>query len=162
MPRLDKRVLVRTLVADLEAEIAVLTAAARSAHEAATHEEAKPENDKDTRSVEAAYLAGAQAERVRDLERVASALSTLPLKEFGEADDIAVSAIVEVAVRGARQWCFLARDGGGRKARVGAVEIQVVTPVSPLGEALVHARQGDVVEVTTPAGVREYEICSVQ
>ena len=162
MPRLDKRVLVRRLVADLEAEIAVLTAAARSAHEAATHEEAKPENDKDTRSVEAAYLAGAQAERVRDLERVSSALSTLPLKDFGDDDDIAVSAIVEVELRGARQWCFIARDGGGRKARVSDVEVQVVTPVSPLGEALVHARKGDLVEVTTPGGIRAYEICSIQ
>jgi transcription elongation GreA/GreB family factor len=162
MPRLDKRVLVQQLVADLEAEIAVLTAAARSAHEAATHEEAKPENDKDTRSVEAAYLAGAQAERVRDLERVSSALSTLPLKEFAADDDVAVSAIVEVSLKGARQWCFIARDGGGRKTRVSGVEIQVVTPVSPLGEALVHARAGEVVEVVTPAGVREYEVCSVQ
>src|SRR5258707_8534043 len=74
MPAVDKRAIVVAIQEQLAAEIAVLTRAARDAHEAATHEEAKPENDKDTRSVEAAYLAGAQAERARDLERTASAL----------------------------------------------------------------------------------------
>src|SRR5687767_406927 len=66
--RIDKQALVTALLAKLEAELANMTKAANTAREAATHEEAKPENDKDTRALEASYLAAGQAERVRDLE----------------------------------------------------------------------------------------------
>ena len=58
-------------------EVEVLTAAARSTHEAATHEENKAENDKDTRAIEAGYLAGAQADRVRELQGAITAFEKL-------------------------------------------------------------------------------------
>ncbi len=162
MSRIDKRALVEAYRRDILAEVDTLTRAAQIAHEEATHEEAKPENDKDTRSVEAAYLAGAQAERVRDLERVASALAVLPLRPFAEADPVALSAIVEVAHRGKRGWYFVAPEGGGLRARVGELEVQIVTPQSPLGEALVHAVVGEEIEVITPAATRLYEVLSIE
>jgi hypothetical protein len=49
----DKGDLVRRLREELEREIEVLERAARSAREAATHEESRPENDKDTRGTRA-------------------------------------------------------------------------------------------------------------
>src|SRR3954468_24380675 len=63
-----KRAIVTTLIEKLDTELANMRRAAKDAREAATHEEAKPENDKDTRALEASYLAGAQAARVRELE----------------------------------------------------------------------------------------------
>src|SRR6185369_7563046 len=96
--------------------VAVLTRAAHEAREAATHEEAKPENDKDTRAVEAAYLAGAQAERARDLTRASAALGALPLKAFGPGEAIASSALVELDQEGSARWYFLAPQGGGLRA----------------------------------------------
>ena len=91
MIAIDKRLLVQELRANLGREIDVLRAAARDAREAATHEEAKPENDKDTRAIEAAYLAGAQADRVRELERVVNALEFLALRDLREGDAIGLS-----------------------------------------------------------------------
>ena len=41
----------------VEGEIATMRKAALDAAEGATHAEAKPENDKDTRAIEASYLA---------------------------------------------------------------------------------------------------------
>src|SRR5262245_9842536 len=96
----DKRDLIRQLGAELDREIEVLKRAARSAHEAATHEESRPENDKDTRAVEAAYLAGAQADRARDLERIKRELSFLPLRVFRQQDPIAAAALIEVDLDG--------------------------------------------------------------
>ena len=58
-----KRDLVRLLAADLE----TLERAQQAAIEGATHEEAKPENDKDTRALEASYLARGQAMRLEEL-----------------------------------------------------------------------------------------------
>ena len=164
MINVDKRAIVASIQQQLAAEIAVLTRAARDAHEAATHEEAKPENDKDTRSVEAAYLAGAQAERARDLERTASALKVMQLRQYRAGDAIGLAALVEIALAttGARQWCFMVGEGGGRRTKVGALDVQLVTPQSPLGRALMEAHVGDSVEVATPSGAREWEVRSVQ
>src|SRR5512147_503014 len=115
---MNKRDLVNRLKAELEREIQILERAARSAHEAATHEESRPENDKDTRAVEAAYLAGAQADRARDLERARSALSFLPLRSFREEDPIAAAALIEVDLDGKRCHYFLAPQGGGLRVEL--------------------------------------------
>jgi hypothetical protein len=160
-PTMLKRALIRKLEEALGEEIGALKRVAHAAREAATHEEARPENDKDTRAVEAAYLAGAQADRVRDLERVANALGFLPLREIGPGEPISLSALIEVDVEGERLRFFLAPQGGGMKVELEGAEIQVVTPQSPVGQALLGKSEGDVVEVRTQRGVREYEILSV-
>src|SRR4051812_39561967 len=156
-----KRALIQQLQADLAEEIASHTRAANSAREAATHEENRPENDKDTRAVEAAYLAGAQADRVRDLERIANALEFLPLRGFGVDEPIASAALIELDLGGAAErrppndavknklHCFMAPQGGGMKVELYGKEIQVITPQSPLGQALLGKSVGDVVEVRT-------------
>ena len=164
----DKHALIRELRAAVAREASVLTLAARSAHEAATHEESRPENDKDTRGLEAAYLAGAQAERARELERVENALAFMVLRSFTDGAPIALSALVEVELDGAhahanaRQWYFIAPVGGGMKASIDGVEVVVVTPQSPVGGALIGRVVGDVVTLRVKLGTREYEICSVQ
>src|SRR3954468_23477478 len=132
--------------------------AAKDAREAATHEEAKPENDKDTRAIEASYLAGAQANRVRDLSGIVNALEFLPLRAFGPADPIAAAALVEIDVEGKRACYFLAPQGGGLRVTIDGVVVQVITPPSPVGRALLGRVAGEVVEVRTEGGLREYEI----
>lgn len=154
---IDKRALILELRAAIAKEVAVLTLAAKDAREAATHEEAKPENDKDTRAIEAAYLAGAQAERVRELERTANALEFLVLRDFREGDAIGLAAIVELDHDGARSFYFVAPAGGGMKGRAGDADVQVITPQAPMGQALVGRTVGDVIEVRK----REYEIVSI-
>ena len=154
----DKRSLIHELRAVISRESAVLAAAAKDARAAATHEEAKPENDKDTRAIEAAYLAGAQAERVRELDRVANSLEFLALRDFDDNDSVALTAIVTLAHEGVRTYYFISPVAGGMRARMGDVEVQVITPQSPMGQALVGRTVGDVVDVRK----REYEIVSVR
>lgn len=158
---MNKGDLVKRLQAELEGQIAVLERAARDSREAATHEENRPENDKDTRSVEAAYLAGAQADRVRDLSRVLNALGFLTLRSFREEDPIAASALVCVELAGKRFHYFLAPQGGGLRVEFDGVVVQVLTPQSPMGQALLGKAVGDVVEVRAEGRVREYEIVTV-
>ena len=143
-------------------EIAPVEKAARSAREAATHEESRPENDKDTRAIEASYLAGAQADRVRDVERMINALEFLPLRAFTPTDPIASAALVEVDVEGKRSHYFLAPQGGGLRVEIDGVAVQVITPPSPVGRALLGRVEGEVVEVRAEGGVREYEIIAVK
>lgn len=161
MPLPDKRKVIVNMLDELSREIELLSQAARNTHEAATHEEAKPENDKDTRSIEAAYLAGAQAERVRDLERLSVMLERLELKQFGPDSELFASALLSLESEGTKLHCLLAPQGGGLRTTVDGVEIQIVTPSSPLGRALLGCSQGDVISLNTKGREREYEIVEV-
>lgn len=162
MSTLDKRALVAQIVAELNRELTVLTEAAQATREGATHEEARPENDKDTRAIEASYLAGAQAERVRDLRGVVAAFESLVLRSFVGGEPIAAGALVTVECDGTRALYFVAPQGGGVRTRVGTTEVLVITPRSPVGKALLGRVEGDVVEVETQRTLRDYEIVSVE
>lgn len=143
-----KRALVASLLAKLEAELDNMRRAAKDAREAATHEEAKPENDKDTRALEASYLAGAQAARVRELEGAIKAISSMEILDFREGRVIQASAIVVLEDDDeVKTTFFVTPFGGGTVLSAGDLSAQVVTPQSPLGKALLGRTQGDVIEV---------------
>ena len=158
---MNKRDLIRQLQDELGREVRILKQAALASREAATHEESRPENDKDTRAIEASYLAGAQADRVRELERAVNALEFLPLRAFGAASPIAASAVVEVDLQGERLHYFIAPQGGGLHTTFEGKRIAVITPQSPVGLALLGKTAGEVVEVQAKNGLREYEILCV-
>ncbi len=163
MERQDvKRALVGALLAKLEGELATMRKAAKDAREAATHEEAKPENDKDTRALEASYLAGGQAARVRDLEGSIKAIASMALLDLsGGAKAVQASAVVVLEDEDeARTTFFYAPFGGGTSLIVGDIAAQVVTPTSPLGQALLGRTEGDVIELRA-ARRREMTIVEV-
>lgn len=142
-----KPALVAALLAQLDEELATMKRAAQQAREAATHEESKPENDKDTRALEASYLAGAQAARARELEGAIKAVGAMQLLDFDHETPILSSALVTLEDEdGARTTLFLAPFGGGVRLNVGSLAVQVVTPQSPRGQTLLGARIGDVLE----------------
>ena len=162
MKPIDKRALIQALRAQIAEEVAVAARAARDAAAAATHEEAKPENDKDTRGLEASYLARGQAARVSELELSDNALQFLPVRDFGAGDAISAGALIEVATEDARSVYFLAPAGGGMRAVVDGVEGQVVTPEAPLGQALLGHEAGESVEIRLRGARRELEILEVR
>lgn len=136
--------------------------AAYDAADAATHAEAKPENDKDTRALEASYLAAGQAERVRELEAAVKILTQLDLKVLGEGTPICASAVVTLEDDdGARSMFFMSPHGGGAKLDLEGTSVQVVTPQSPLGRALLGRVQDDVIELRGKSGLREMSIIEV-
>ena len=136
--------------------------AAYDAAEAATHAEAKPENDKDTRALEASYLAAGQAERVRTLESAVKLLTTLELKELGKTTPICASAVITLEDdEGSRTLFFMSPHGGGLKLDLEGTSVQVVTPQSPLGRALLGRLHGDVIELRGKSGLREMAIVDV-
>ena len=148
---------------ELLAALAASLATARSAHaaavEGATHGEARAENDKDTRGLEQSYLARGQAQRVEELTTALAAVEAMAWPRFGEDAPIDLGALVTAEEDGAEQLFLLAPQGGGITLSGG---VQVVTPRSPLGRALVNARAGDTVEVQRPGGVRELTIVAVE
>ncbi len=154
----EKRSIVRALREKLTSEVAALARAQADAMAAATHEEAKPENDKDTRAIEASYLARGQAERVRVLEQESNALEFLPLRAFKDDDPVSLGALVDAEVDGENTVYFLAPCSGGERVK----DVQVVTPLSPVGRALVGRSAGESVEIKMAAKMRELEILGVR
>lgn len=119
--RLEKREIILALEAEIARESAIIAKAARDARDAATHEESKPENDKDTRGLELSYLAGAQAKRVTELEKVTNSLKFMVLRHFSKGDAIDLSALVEVERNGAQLYYFVCSFGGGMRDRKSVV-----------------------------------------
>ena len=141
----DKAALRDELARAMAADLAIRERAYEGARAGATHEEAKPENDKDTRALEQSYLARGEAARVEQLRAALAEIRSFASRAFGDEDPIAVGALVTAEDEdGARTVLWLAPHGGGAKLAGG---IQVVTPKSPLGKAIVGSRAGDECEV---------------
>src|SRR5690606_9977584 len=158
---MNKKALLEQIRLKLEAERLVLIAAAKATYEAATHEESKPENEYDTRGLEASYLAGAQAKRVGDIEEIINICKNLSVKDFTKDIPIAASAVVEVEYLGRKTKVFLMPKGGGISVEFEGSTIQVIAPNSPLGTALLGLKVGDTAMVETEEDVKEYQILSV-
>jgi transcription elongation GreA/GreB family factor len=159
---MDKHELVKRVIEKLEEERRTLAEAALNTYEAATHEESEPEDQYDTRGLEASYLAGAQAKRVAEIEQFITTLKFLEPKEFKGEEPISATALVELDHDGKSSWCFLLPKGGGMSVEFEGHQVQIVTPKSPMGEALVGRHAGDLALVDTGKETREYEIVSVR
>lgn len=159
---MNKKALLSKILDKLEQERAALAQAALNTYEAATHEESEPEDQYDTRGLEASYLAGAQAKRVAELEQFITTLKFLDPKDFTDNDVISSAALVELDYEGKPIWCVLLPSGGGMSVEFEGHNVQIVTPKSPLGEAIVGRAVGDVAIVDTGRESREYEIVSVR
>jgi transcription elongation GreA/GreB family factor len=157
---MDKHKLVEHIKSALEEELATLTRAAKAARDEATHEENKPEDEFDTRSVEAAYLAGAQSKRAEELRKNLLVFRFLPVREYGPNDLICPGSLVELELKGTRAFYFIVPQGGGLVTELDGKPIQVVTPMSPIGEALMGRKVGETIEVEMRGGTRSYKVIS--
>lgn len=129
----------------------------------ATHVEAKPENDKDTRALEQSYLARGQAMRAEQLAAEREVLRFLTLPTLGPDDTISAGALVELeADDGSTRVLFLLPHAGGTEVSVDNVSVLVVTAASPLGAALLGRGVGDDVLLRTRDKRRSYVITNVR
>ena len=155
---MDKENLLRGIVAALAADLATLTAAAKGAHAAATHEECAPDNKYDTTALEASYVAQGQANRASEIRRALERYRALTLRAFDEKTPIRLTALVTLeSDDGGSRQVFVGPDAGGLKVSDGETECIVITPESPLGRALlgkicddeIHAGQGEALKTFT-------------
>lgn len=142
----------------LEADLALLVRAASDAREAATHTESLAEDQYDTRGLEASYLAGAQAARAKELEKVIGFYRIFKLPEV--TNDSTISAGMCIAVKssiGITSY-FLVPGGTGRRVDFKGESIQVITTQSPLGVALIGKKCGDIFDFEAAGKISELEV----
>jgi transcription elongation GreA/GreB family factor len=158
---MNKKKLIEEIISALSEDLNAIKEFAKSAHEAATHAESKAEDKYDTRGLEASYLAGAQALRAAELERLISSFKFFPLREFMPGEPIEPGAIAELELNGKNSYYFMVAQGGGLILQFEGKAVQVITAKSPLGEALLGAKAGETVEVEGKSFVREYKVVQV-
>jgi len=162
MADIDKNAVLAALRERLAATLDSLTASQQAVQSGATHPEARQEHPKDTRSIEAGYLARGLAERVETLRDGLRTLDLLRLREFADDEPAAPGALVTLIDEEDREACyFLAPAGGGERIVVSGQTVLVLTPRSPLGSAIAGRRAGDSIAVELPSGMLRAEIGSV-
>jgi transcription elongation GreA/GreB family factor len=157
----NKQELIKGIVARLTDELGVYYKAARAAHAEATHEQSKPENKYDTRGLEASYLARGQSRQAAEIEQSIEEYRKLPLREFGPADPIDVTAVVEIAGKREKSTYFIGPRAGGTEVMHEDKEVLVITPQSPLGQQLVGRKKGERVKLQIAGTQEEYKVVAV-
>jgi len=159
---MDKIKIIHAFIGAIESELKILKTAAKDTANYATDPENKPENKYDTRGLEASYLAGAQAQRVAEMQDVLLCFRSQNIKNFHDGAVISISALVKVFSSEKTQFLLIMPMGGGQTIEFHGANIQVVTPTSPLGKALIGQFVGETVTILAGGRKREYEIASIQ
>jgi len=144
---MNKRTLLKAILAALQTELATFTRAAQAARAEATDPQSRAENKYDTRGLEASYLAAGQARQVAELEAAIAAFRALPVRKFEAGESIALGAFVELERGRERTAYFLGPCAGGTEVTVAKRAVLVITPQSPLGSQLQGRKAGEQFEL---------------
>lgn len=150
-----KAELKRELLEQLEAQLAAARASHAAATEGAISDEARPENDKDTRGLEQSYLARGYAQRVAELE---AALTAVGAMTVAKSPRVAIGALVTIEENESERSLYIAAHGGGL---VLTESVTVVTPTSPMGRALLGKSADDDCELVAGGVTRALVIAAV-
>jgi transcription elongation GreA/GreB family factor len=154
-----KEKILSLLIEKITAEIATLSKILGEALSAATHEESRPENQYDTRSVEASYLAAGQGQRIEGLRRALSILRQTKPRSFSSDEGIQLGALVVLNQEKGSSQYFISPVAGGYQIECEGRVVNIITPESKLGQELLDKHEGDEVEVFP--GPRVLTIASV-
>ena len=161
---MDKQFLVDQLTEQLRESAAVARRAGQAAADEARDGASPAEKREDARvHQENSTLARAQAERAQRAAAELSVLETFHPPNFAANGAVALGAIVEVEDGDQGRTFFLAPVGAGVELTGpgGDGFLSVVTPKSPVGQAVLGKRVGDTVEVTVKGEPREWTITYV-
>ncbi|ACB77115.1 hypothetical protein [Opitutus terrae] len=135
------------ILSQLRADLLLQTTAAHTARDEAISEESRPENQYDTHSQEAAYLAEGQARLAAEIAESITLYESLNLPDLPAASPVALGALVALDDRGRQSWFFIGPRGGGLELQVEGRNVLVLTPQSPLGRELMGKRVDDLVRL---------------
>jgi len=159
---MTKQQLISTIIARLEADLSLFTAAALHAHQAATHEECQPDNKYDTTALEASYIAQGQANRAQEIRQALEAYRSLELQQFDDDTPLRLGALVTLEDgAGNQRRLLIGPQAGGMKLADPVGEIVVITPASPLGRRLLGLTVGDELQGVEASKGTVYAIVAV-
>ena len=159
---MNKRALLKKIIAQLNDELAVYVRASLASRTEATHESSKAESKYDTRGLEASYLAHGQSKQAAELEEAIVEFGKLAPHKFAHGEAIGIGALVEVEVGGEKSFYFLGPRAGGTEVVQDKTEILVITPQSPLGAQLINRKAGESLPLTLGSSKQTAKILKVE
>jgi transcription elongation GreA/GreB family factor len=159
---MNKRAVLKKIVAKLSGELEVYLRAAQFARAEATHEQNKAEHKYDTRGLEASYLARGQSRQAAELEAAIVEFEKLAGKKFAPAEAIGIGALVTLATNAEKAFYFIGSRAGGTEVLHDKTEILVVTPQSPLGAQLAGKKSGDTFQLRLGHEIHPAKILRVE
>jgi transcription elongation GreA/GreB family factor len=157
-----KELLLNELIDKMKSEMHDLEMAANANKDFATDQEFKAESKYDTRSLEASYLASAEAQRVEDLKLEIQMLEEVDLALSEKSDEVCIGSLINLRHKDQERSYFVIPTSGGTLLKVEDKAVLVVSVFSPLGAAVLGLKQGENFEVETPKETRSYQIISIQ
>lgn len=140
---MTKDTIISNLLRQMEDKIAITRSALSETSENANGDETKSEGKYDTRAIEAAYLAEAQAAQLAIAEEALANLKRFKPRHFEMTEEIEAGALVEVDQEGEICFYLLAPTGGGLMTGYLGCDVTVVTPDSRLYQELSGKKMGD-------------------
>ena len=148
---INKKHLIELIINSLQHDLAKATMAAKEAHAAATNDQSVAETQYDTLAIEAGYLAEGQSRRIIEIKSsikiFKNMLTTLTLSESNSM--VAnIGCLIQLAGdEPLAHWFFLAPSAGGLRIPLEQQHITLITPQSPMGEALIGKEEGEDIDI---------------
>ncbi len=98
------------------------------------------------------------AARVDEIKQQLTMYKFLPVRAYTSEDVICPGGLVELEFNQMHAFYLIVPKGGGLVTRVEGQAVQVITPNSPLGEAVLGKRVGDAAEVSVGGKPRHYKV----
>lgn len=156
---IDKHDILALIQARLRADLSALEQAVALARDTATHSDCLGSSKYETMALEASYLAQGQGIRLLEILRSLEYFNRL---KPTTSNNITLSSLVLLGDEHEKQQLlWLSSEAGGLKVSYGDLEVTVITPKSPLGQALLLRCVGDEVDLTIAGKARSYEIIGI-
>ena len=159
---MNKKDLFKQIIIELESVVDNAKNAANRAHHTATDKENISQTRYDTLALEGAYLAHGQAARAAEAETELSLFKNLSMNEFSNESAIEIGALVILEnCESNQKMVFIGPSAGGLKLTFSGRELLVITPLSPMGNALLGKMVDDELEIISGNKKNWYTILEV-
>src|SRR5215469_16656495 len=158
---INKRALVKKIIARLTDELSVYYRAAQFSRTEATHEQNRAESKYDTRGLEASYLARGQSRQALELEKAIATYEKFTAKPFAADEPIDVGAFEELELAGESIYYFIGPCSGGTEVMHDKKEVLVITLQSPLGQLMQGRKQDDILKLEVDRSRHSYKVVAV-
>ncbi|MFA6238354.1 MAG: hypothetical protein WC635_13560 [Bacteriovorax sp.] len=155
---LDKKIILKKLIENLNVELEEVEGAAKSTRDFATQDDLKSEGKYDTRAIEASYLASAQMKRVDEIKTDIQMLEEI---EIQDSTKIQMGSLALIEHNGNSRYYFLTSTSGGTMLKIDNETVMVISVFSPLGNGALGLIEGECFDVETPKEMRTYNVLKV-
>ena len=146
---MDKLTVIDSIIKHLEEEVDLASKAQRETFDAATDEDAYSDGKYDTRSLESSYLAGGQAQLVKELGQALQGFRLMRANHFIQSPSrqVGLGSLVNIEQGKESYWYMLGPCAGGTDVEVDGQQITVLTLHSPLGRSIAGKSEDDNIQL---------------